>query len=218
MITSAGTLHPFMREEIETAFGCWVTNRYGSREMGSMACEKEPGQGLNVSMFTHLVEVLDERGEPCQPGEEGEVIVTCLTNYSMPFIRYRIGDRAVVKNYSCDNKNGCDLLESVSGRVGDVFRKKDGGVVSSAYFIHFLGVVNYKKWLEKFQVIQLNFNDIVIKMVVSERPSREDLFRIETDIKRVMGDECKVMVEFVDEIPKLPSGKYQYTRSMVEVH
>jgi phenylacetate-CoA ligase len=124
----------------------------------------------------------------------------------------------VVKQNSEDNKTGCDLLENVSGRAGDAFRKKDGGVVSSAYFIHFLGVVNYKKWLEKFQVIQLNYDEIAIKMVVSERPLPEDLIRIETDVKRVMGDKCKVTVEFVDEIPKLPSGKYQYTRSMVEFH
>jgi phenylacetate-CoA ligase len=215
MITSAGTLYPFMCEEIETAFGCRVTNRYGSRDLGNMACEKEPLQGLHVSMFTHLIEVVDKRGEPCRPGEEGEVIVTSLINYSMPFIRYRIGDLAVVKNYVRDSKYNCELLESVTGRLGEVFRKKDGGVVSSAYFIHFLGVVNYKKWLEKFQVIQLGFDEIAIRMVVSEKPSQEDLMRIETDIKRVMGDECKVTVEFLDEIPKLPSGKYPYTRSMI---
>jgi phenylacetate-CoA ligase len=166
-------------------------------------------------MFTHLIEVVDKRGEPCRPGEEGEVIVTSLINYSMPFIRYRIGDLAVVKNYLRDSKYNCELLESVTGRLGEVFRKKDGGVVSSAYFIHFLGVVNYKKWLEKFQVIQLGFDEIAIRMVVSEKPSQEDLMRIETDIKRVMGDECKVTVEFLDDIPKLPSGKYPYTRSMI---
>jgi phenylacetate-CoA ligase len=40
-----------------------------------------------------LVEVLVD-GRPAEPGERGEVVVTNLHAYAMPFIRYRIGDVA----------------------------------------------------------------------------------------------------------------------------
>ena len=85
-----------MREEIERAFGCPVLNRYGSREVANVAAERVPGRGLEIFTYTHLLEVVDADGRPCGPGEEGDILVTCLANYAMPIIRYRIGDRAVV--------------------------------------------------------------------------------------------------------------------------
>jgi phenylacetate-CoA ligase len=97
VVTSAGTLYPFIRKEVEEAFGCPALNRYGSREVGSFAGERTAGGGLEVFAYTHWVEVVDECGRPCGPGQEGDVLVTCLTNYTMPVIRYRIGDRAVVR-------------------------------------------------------------------------------------------------------------------------
>lgn len=216
IIASAGTLYPFMREEIEKAFGCKVTNRYGSREMGNMACEKDQGKELMVSMFTHFIEVVDENGEQCQPGEEGEIIVTSLTNQAMPFIRYRIGDRAIVGKSPASEPPVCISFTSVTGRSVDIIRKKDGGIVSGNYFIHFVGVANYQHWLDKFQVIQSDYDEIMIKMVVNTTPSENDLNRIATDVKRVMGEECHVKFETVDEIPKEASGKYQFIKSLVK--
>jgi len=216
VLTSAGTLFPFMRMEIEKAFHCKVFNRYGSREMGAIACEKVGGQGLYVSTYTHLVEVVNEKGEHCQPGEEGEIIITCLTNSSFPFIRYRIGDRAIVKDIHQGQVNSCTVLENVSGRVSDSFMRRDGTVISSAFFIHFLGVVHNSGWLEKVQVNQLDYESVVIKMVVSSPPPVSDLHGIESSIKKVMGEDCMVEFTFEKELSALSSGKYQYTQSFLK--
>ena len=38
---------------------------------------------------------------------------------------------------------------------------------------------------------------------------------IESKIKMVMGQNCKIIWKFVDKIPKTPSGKHLYTKSLI---
>ena len=50
-------------------------------------------------MWPFLVEDIEilavDGASPLDPGEEGEIVVTNLTNYAMPLIRYRIGDTGI---------------------------------------------------------------------------------------------------------------------------
>ena len=93
LMSSAQTLPGPSRKLIEDAFGCRVFDKYGSREFSGIAYECEAHAGHHVVAETYLVEVLRD-GQPVKPGEVGEVVVTDLNNYCMPFIRYRIGDLA----------------------------------------------------------------------------------------------------------------------------
>jgi len=215
VVTSAGTLYPFIREEVTRAFNCPVLNRYGSREVGSFAGEREAGAGLEVFAYTHFVEVVSDTGEPCGPGEEGDVLVTCLTNYAMPIIRYRIGDRAVVGAAISTPTPSVERLATVSGRMMDAFVREDGSTVPGYFFVHFLGVVHKADWLKKTQIIQQDYDSILIKMVTAAQPPESALAEIRSSVQRVMGSACQVAFEFVDAIPKLPSGKYRYTVSLV---
>lgn len=90
IITSAGTLYPFMRESIEKNFNTKVFNRYGSREVGNIACE-EPNTDRLVITDGVYVEIVDENGNICEDGVEGEIVITSLINQAMPLIRYKIG-------------------------------------------------------------------------------------------------------------------------------
>ena len=170
VVTSAGTLYPFIREEVMRAFNCPVLNRYGSREVGNLAGEREAGAGMEVFTYTHFVEVVDKAGESCGPGEEGDVLVTSLTNYAMPIIRYRIGDRAVVGAMVTTPTPSVERLTTVTGRITDAFVREDGSTIPGNFFIHFVGVVHNSGWLKKTQIIQQDYNMILVKMVTSASP------------------------------------------------
>ncbi len=215
VITSAGTLYPFIREEVERAFDCPVFNRYGSREVGSFAAERVPHAGLEVFTYTHLVEVVDAHGRPCEPGEEGDVLVTCLTNYAMPLIRYRLGDRAVAGTTVSSPTPSVERLQTVTGRIVDTFVRRDGTTVPSSFFMHFLQVVHNGGWLKKTQVVQEDYDRIGIKMVTTQTPPPATLDAIRQSIRRVMGADCRVEFEFVDAIPPSASGKYRYIVSLL---
>jgi len=209
--TAAGPLYDFMRKEIGDVFQCEVFNHYGSREVGAIASECKAHDGLHIMMEHTLVEVLDESGRPCQPGEEGEIFVTTLNNYSMPIIRYKIGDIGIMQEYkkcSC----GCTYpkLQEVTGRTTDLFKTINNSIVSGAYFIV---VLFFRKGIKAYQVIQKRLDLIVVKIVKDGEVSKEDLLDIEEKIKIVMGQECNVVFEFVDSIPKTKTGKHLYTIS-----
>lgn len=215
IVTTAGTLYPFIREEVERAFQCPILNRYGCREVGSFAGERTAGAGLEVFTYTHWVEVVDENGRACQPGEEGDVLVTCLTNYAMPIIRYRIGDCAVVGAAIDKPTASVEALQTVTGRTLDAFVRADGTTVPGMFFMYFLSVFFKSSWIKKFQVVQRDYDDVLIKVVQAAPPPQGALDDICAALGRVLGAACKIDFEFVESIAAQPSGKYRYMMSQV---
>lgn len=214
IITSAGTLYPHMRETIERVFQAPIFDRYGSREMGGLAIECEHHCGFHVSSPTHYIEVLREDGTPALADEVGEIVVTVLTNYAMPLIRYRIGDMGVWAGTQCGCGRGWPLLKKIAGRVTDRFLKRDGTMVWGTFFTTlFWG----QDWAEKVQVIQEDYEHIRVIMVRSANFSGDDVERglsfVSEKIHTTMGWDCRIDFEFVDKIAPTPSGKFRFTIS-----
>ena len=217
VLTSAGTLYPEMRGSIGDVFQCKVFNRYGSREVGGVACNCEKSDELHVAVWRSYIEILDANLNPIKTGEIGKIYITTLDNYSMPLIRYDIGDIAVrSENEQCSCGRGMPLIKKIEGREISVFKTKEGKIVPGEFFIHFIGVVFNKGFISKFQVIQKDYYLIKIKVVILDKIGFENgKNEIINSIKKVMGQDCKVEFEFVDVIEPLESGKYLYTMSEI---
>jgi len=220
VMTSAGTLHSFMRDKIEQVFACPVYNRYGSREVGDVACQlpanSGTGEGLWVAPWGTYVEIVDDEGHSVPAGTEGNILVTSLANYTMPLIRYKIGDRGILQSENHSGPVG-QVLQRVTGRVTDNLRTKDGRVIPGEYFIHLIGVVLNNGKIRKFQVEQLDYSHVMVRIVPLAGPfNTDDLVH---KIQLVMGgSECDVEVAFVDSIAESNSGKYRYTICRVNEH
>ena len=80
------------RELIEEAFGCKVFDKYGSREFSRHRLRVRGARRATTSSPRATSSRSCATASPAQPGEIGEVVITDLNNYCMPFIRYRIGD------------------------------------------------------------------------------------------------------------------------------
>lgn len=217
IMTSAGTLYDHMRQTIERVFATKVFNRYGSTEVGDMACECERHRGLHVSSLTHLIEIVDHEGNPTKPGEIGEIVVTPLTNFAMPFLRYRIGDMGAWSTTWCDCGRGYPLLQEISGRVNDMFVDQAGRWIDGRLFLFFIDPLPFVK---KFQVIQEDIELVKVLIVPDHEALQKqgtslewEAAQIKRRIRKVM--ECRVEVEYCERIEPSPSGKYRYTISHV---
>ncbi|MCL5105319.1 MAG: phenylacetate--CoA ligase family protein [Armatimonadetes bacterium] len=218
IMTSADVLRPEMRETIERVFRAPVFDRYGTREVGDIACECEAHNGLHISAPIHHVEILRPDGSPTQPGEVGEIVVTLLVNYSMPLIRYRIGDMASWSDAKrCPCGRNWPMLAEVSGRVTDVFVTKAGGRVPGQFFTN---MIHPHTWISRFQAVQEDYDRVRLLIVCNDDAGPPETRRAELEdmrrrVRLAMGSDCRVDFEFVDDIPPTPSGKSRCTISKV---
>ena len=212
VISTSGVLYPFLRKEIEMIFGCEVYDQYGSREVSCIASECEYHNGLHISEETIILEIVDENGNECPVGVEGDVLVTSLVNYAMPIMRYKIGDRAIMEPGFCKCGRFHKRLKNVVGRSMDNFKLRDGTIIPSEYFIHFIGVVLNRGILKKIQIIQKSYDVIDLHVVYSnEEILSEDIQNIIQAVKKVMGENCTVNIHEKENIAPNSSGKYRYT-------
>ncbi len=211
IITTATTLYPWMREKIESVFQCRVFNRYGSREVGDIACELHGKEGLYIAPWGNYIEIVDDDNNPVPLGVEGNILITNFNNYAMPLIRYKIGDRGSL----LVNETYSQILQQVTGRNADMFKRKDGTLVYGGYFTK---MIYFKDWIDKFQVIQIGYTEIqfkIKKQISTQHPSQTELNDITKKCRRIMGQDCQVKFEFVDKILPGLSGKYRYTISNI---
>lgn len=209
ILATAGTVDMARKKYIARVFNSVVCNQYGSREVGGIATECLYQQGLHTFEYLYCVEILNDQLKPTAPNEIGEVYITSLINYSMPLIRYRLGDLA---SWSSNNRCPCGrnlrLIHHVHGRVTDHFKKHDGALVHGEYFTH---LFYFKPWIKQFQVVQTHYNTIVCNIVKNSPEKKSDVQDITRAIKKAMGDACNVSFTYCNEIRPTPSGKYRYT-------
>ncbi len=209
--SSAETLRPFMRAEIEEQFGARVYDYYGSREVGAIAGECAQGN-RHVFVMNNLVEVLDDNGNSVNDSSEGRLVITCLHNYSFPMIRYEIGDVGAMGSERCGCGSSLPYLSSLSGRITDHFVLKSGKLVHGEFVTH---LFYFRDWVDQFQVDQLEHDRLRIRVVRRGEVNEEDVKEIEHNTRFVMGADCKLDWEYVETIDKTAQGKFIFTRCLI---
>ncbi|SEN38159.1 phenylacetate-CoA ligase [Luteibacter sp. UNCMF331Sha3.1] len=209
IIGAAEALHPFQRELIEQAFGAPTFNTYGCREFMLIASECEHRQGLHVNADHLVVETLDPTGAATATGS-GEVAITDLFNYGMPFIRYVNGDMATHASGDCPCGRGLPLLASVDGRKLDAILTPAGHVLPGEFFPHMLKDV---PGLARFQLVQRRLDRLDLSIVRGRDFEDASLDYIRREVAKVLGDSAELHCHFVDDIPLTRSGKLRVTVS-----
>lgn len=210
LISSAEVLYEHQKELIESVFGCKVFNRYGCREVGNIAHECEEQKGFHINAESVYVEVIDENEKPCKPAEKGELVVTDLNNYVFPFIRYKIEDIGILSDKKCRCGRGLPLLKKVEGRVWDVIIGANGNRLVGTFWLVW-GV----EGIQKFQVIQEEFGEIIIKLMVDKSFTDKERGKLLKRIYSKCGEDMKVDIRLVDEIPLTKSGKHRFIISRI---
>jgi phenylacetate-CoA ligase len=192
VITGAERLFPADRGALRDAFGPGIFESYGSREIMLMGMECEAHEGLHVPMENVLLEVLvreDGRLRSAAPGEIGEVAVTDLHNYGMPFIRYLTGDLAALEEpRRCSCGRALVRLRSVEGRITETLHDARGRAVSGLFFNVLFSVLADK--IRNFQAVQRRDGSIEIKLVPNHA--------FDDDVLRILDDNCRKYLSGVD--------------------
>lgn len=92
---TAEALPPSLREQLK-GYGVSVRQWYGTADVGVIAYESEPAEGLIVDEGLVVEIVRPGTGDPVPEGEVGEVLVTLLSSREYPLIRFATGDLSAV--------------------------------------------------------------------------------------------------------------------------
>ncbi len=204
-------LYDEQRKTISEIFGCPVANGYGARDAGFLAHEC-PNGGMHLQAEDIIVEIVNSQGQALPPGHAGEIVVTHTATQHFPFLRYRTGDIAILSDKPCTCGRTLPLLKEIQGRSTDFVVAADGTIMHGLALIY---TVRDVPGVERFKIIQHDLGHTEVLLVTSSLFDAMGEARIVCDYKARLGEEVKVTLTRVNEIPPEKSGKFRYVVSHV---
>jgi phenylacetate-CoA ligase len=192
------------RERISKALGCEVYNRYSTEEMGTLGMECGQHDGFHLINDVVLVEVTDDTGAPAAPGEQGKILLTDLSNFNMPLIRYDVGDSGFIIKDAC----ACGQLApriKIAGRHSASLSfgaRRIFHLECAAIFEAFSGIVL------QYQVVKRSDSELLLRLVTSRELTEAETLDITKAFHAIAG-EIRVVPERVKLIESSPTGKSQ---------
>ncbi len=205
VFTTGEALLPHYKRNIEEAFGCDTYDYYGSSEVSHVAMQCGQSEAHHVIEENILLEVVKD-GEMIGKNEQGNVLLTNLHSYAMPFIRFELGDNGKVFGNDCSCGRQSMLFNPV-GRKLEYFINSDG----SFTFLRDFGLIFEDVPIEDFQVVQENYDDIVIKVIPRGGFSEKHVDFIQKNAKK--GGPANVRVEVVNRKSLTKGAKVLHTVS-----
>lgn len=100
-LTGEGCSFSF-RNRVEKMWGATANMYYGSLECGGVGIECDAHDGYHMLAAHSIVEIIDpDTGKTLEPGEIGEIVVTCPLRFDTPLIRYRTKDIGYIDPTPC---------------------------------------------------------------------------------------------------------------------
>lgn len=199
LMTTAEHLHDHQREKLTRAFDTPIVNQYGCTEMAFFASTLPSGD-FCLHPEHGIAEVRNSSGA-LQGGGEGELVVTGLVNFSMPVIRYVIGDNVELGTY---NNNGFMRLLDVQGRKDDVIYMRDGTPVGRLDPI-FKGGAGIKA----AQIFQGEDGNVELRILPDDSYSESLGVALKNELIKRVGTDCVIKLVIVSEIEKSKNGKFK---------
>ena len=215
VMSSAQQLTDSTRSQIEQQFGSKVLDKYGSREFSGIAYQCLNSTNHHVQDESYIVEILVD-GRPAKVGEIGEIVITDLNNFSMPLIRYRIGDMAkAVAQQPCSCGRPHSQIGEISGRTQALISCSNGVWLPGTFFAHFFKDFDFA--VQHYQVVQENSSSFSVNIVPKPQFTEKVGQRIVSNLLEYTGTKQVINLELVDKIPLLKTGKRTPVISKVEL-
>jgi phenylacetate-CoA ligase len=192
-------LTPLMRSRLTQAFGVEPVQTYASHEFPLMGWECGVSGELHACDDGVIVEVMRD-GRPAAAGEEGEVVVTNLHAYAMPFIRYRLADVVTRGSDQCACGRPFSTIRAIQGRMNDYFSLPDGRRMHPYRILERL-LPEDDIWIRQYQLLQDRPDRIVMQVVPSRPPTAELQARVARAVSPLLGPGIEFQVRIVEAIP-----------------
>lgn len=165
VITGGEMLTDETRVKLKNKFGCYVQTHYSCTEAGEIACECSEGH-LHINEDWIIVEPVDNDYNPVDYGKiSDKVLITNLSNYIQPFIRYELTDRVIVHEEQCKCGKKTHWIE-IEGRTDDILTFKNSVKVAPMSLYKVLEEV---EGVRRFQLIQKSDDRLELRLICDDK-------------------------------------------------
>jgi phenylacetate-CoA ligase len=194
-----------VRARLKEQFNCTCQAWYSNEENGIMGLQLPDSNSYYINSESYFYEILKmDSDEPAEDGELGRVVITDLTNYAFPILRYDNGDTAVAHTEIREGRKKLFLTE-LYGRRSDLIYDTSGHAVTPY-------IITNNFWdvqgVAQYQFIQTGLKDYELRL-----NGDRSLMNVDDMLGRILptlGEDANINVVYVDEIPVLASGKRKY--------
>jgi len=197
------------RAVVGDVLGVPVVDTYSAQEVGYIALACPDGPGYHVQAERLIVEVLDDAGRPCGPGETGRVVLTDLHNYATPIVRYEIGDYAEV-GPPCPCGRGLPVLTRIVGRRRNLLTYPDGRTAWPVFTVACRAAARYRE----IQLLQPRVDALVLRVVADAPLDAAARAALAAALHDSLGHPFDVTIEEVAEL-RGPTGKLDEFLSLI---
>ncbi len=168
---SAEPYTPSQRARFEGEYGMKTTSAYGTADLGLIGFTTQattPGFAITGNVYMQVCD--PQTGEPVQPGEQGELVVTTF-NHAYPLVRFGTGDLGALSPAPHPETGGQHLL-GLFGRAGDAIKVR-------GMFLH----------PAQLMAAKTAFPQIKNMQAVITRPENKDIVTIRIELQEGAADD-----------------------------
>jgi len=130
-------------------------------------------------------------------GKAGVTVITSLNAFTMPLIRYNLGDICKFVEKTCSCGSSFPLIEPPLGRSDDLIRLPNGMVLAPNGLFFILRSFN---GIDQFRIIQESSDRFVLQIVFRENPQNETLSKIRSRIIEFLDGSVRLDIQVEDFI------------------
>lgn len=195
-----------LRNRVVDYLHCDIISQYGNEENGIFGQSDINGLGrkINLNGAGCIFEILKlDKDEPAKKGEIGRIVVTDFTNYAFPMIRYEIGDLAAPCEY--DSYGFIKSIDNLSGRITDMIYCTNGEYLD--FFNSLPAEIYNNLYIKQYQFIQKGEKTYILRLSINDEKVKENESFFISSLKKMLGGDAEISIEWLEEIPILNSGK-----------
>ena len=207
IMTISEILRPATREACLAAWNVPIRDAYTAREVGYVALQCPEHEVYHIQSESALVELLDDSGAPCDPGDIGRVVVTPLHNFAMPLIRYDIGDRAEA-GAPCACGRGLPVVKRILGREQNMLVMPNGEECWPLLSAEDLRQLMSIAPIRRYQLVQKNPSSLELKVETEKPLDARQIDGLKAWVGKKFDPALEVSVSRVESLDPDASGKF----------
>lgn len=185
-----------------------VLDTYGCAE-GFLMAAKFDIPYYYISSPHVYIEIVDEFDNEVEDGEIGHVLVTCLTSFAQPFLRYKVGDLAIklkTTDYPKQRNFNYPLLKKIIGRETDVIKTPTG----DSLIVHsFTGIFEFYPSIEQYKIVQIESDHLKVEYISAGVNDQKIISELNSKLIKLTKNTMTIEFLKVDNISPMKSGKPQ---------